>query len=97
MTMGPEDNTPPRIEVYYMNNEGWDKLDPEAAEWVKMYLEAFMNQLDHMHLEFDTEQASVQSQLAELARLDAQVADAAECPEALAWITQAVQRVRRGD
>ncbi len=93
--MGSEDNTPPKIEIYYVNNEGWDKLDPEAAEWVKSYLEALMNQVDLF--EFDSHVPNVQSELAELARLDAQVADDVECPEALDWITQAVQRVRRGD
>jgi hypothetical protein len=45
----------------------------------------------------EAEQYHPRDELAELALLDAQVADDAECPEALAWITQAVQRVRRGD
>lgn len=93
--MEPKNNTPPKIEIYYVDNTGWDKLDPETAEWVKSYLEALMNQVDVF--EFETPVPNVQSELAELALLDAQVADDAECPEALDWITQAVQRVRRGD
>lgn len=85
--------TPRKIEFYWVNNSGWDKLDPEMAAWVKAYLEAFMNQADQFEFDFEPEQLAVQEQLAELERLDAQV-QGEDLPDTLNMIMSAVQRVR---
>lgn len=90
------DETPRRIQLYWVNDRGWDKLDPETAQWVKAYLEAFMNQVDDFEFDFEQEDLSVQEELAELERLDAQV-QGDELPDALNMIMSAVDRVRRAN
>jgi hypothetical protein len=86
------ENTPFQkpITFYWVNDEeGWrsaQDLDPEMQAWLSSFLRAFYEEEDMF--EFDTP-SDVNAELAELARLDAQVADATECPEALEWIMQA--------
>lgn len=89
--MGPksEDNPFQKPITVYWSTDGWrsdQNLDPDTQAWMIEFLENFLAQADAF--EFDTV-PDARTQLAELARLDAQVADAAECPEALEWIMQA--------
>lgn len=87
--MESDPNAPRKVEFYYVNNQGWDKLDPEMAAWVKTYMQAFINQLDSFEFGDSGHTPSVQSELAELERLDAEVAPDASCAQALSWILNA--------
>lgn len=78
------------IKVYWISSpdgsRSGDDLDPETQAWLMNFLKAFYAQEDAFEFGFVPD---ARTELAELARLDAQIADTAECPEALDWILEA--------